>query len=245
MAIPKIPLILTKADWDRNKGIIAKIGIGETGIGAAMEKVRVAYEAVDWRKFDANMVFTGTAKTEEDVDKALAAAKNEAATKVEKLRAELRALEGLARAAEVKFKANRLVPHSATEHVAKIAVAADFMAVGCKSMDDEFKTFAAMKLQVRQRDEMVRKALLTYVAKMPPAISKLRSKPEVDAYASPFHKELVRGLAAALAHQKMTAFVPIWTKFSADSYKPKKIEEIKPKLAEIEKELAKLKSALA
>jgi len=250
MAIPTIPAILTKADWDKNKGIIAKIGVGETGIGAAMEKVRAAYEAVDWRKFDASKVFSGLAKSEEEVDKALSGAKAERASKVENLRKELRNLESLARKAEAAFKANKLVPHSSTEHVGNIAVAADHMAVACKSMDDEFKTFEAMKVKIRQReenirqrDEMVRKKLLGYLDKIPPAISNLRGKPDLTAF-SKFRLDLVRGLALALHDQKMTAFVPTWTKFGAEGYQPKKTDEIKPKLAEIEKEVAKVKAAI-
>lgn len=243
MAIPTIPTILTKADWDKHKGIIAKIGVGETGVGAAMEKVRAAYTAVDWRKFDATRVFPGLAKTEKEVDDALAAARSEGA-KVEKVRQELRNLEVLARKAEALFKSKPAIPKSSTEQAGKIAVAADHMAVALKSMDAEFATFEKMKADIRARDEMVRKALMTYIDKIQVGIRNLKSRPVLTEY-DKFHRELVRGLAASVAHQKMTAFVGAWQKFSSDGYKPKKDTEIPPKLAEIDREVQKLKAAVA
>jgi hypothetical protein len=50
MAIP-YPAILTKAEWDKQKGILAKAK-GETGVGAACEKAHEAYKAIDWTEFN-------------------------------------------------------------------------------------------------------------------------------------------------------------------------------------------------
>src|SRR5262245_18978701 len=62
MAIRKIPVILTEADWKKNKGLLAK-GVGETGVGAAMGQLKTAYEAVDWDKFDVKKALKGGAAT--------------------------------------------------------------------------------------------------------------------------------------------------------------------------------------
>ena len=242
-ATPTVPAILTKADWDKQKGVIAKIGVGETGIGAQMDKVKAAYAAVSWNKFNAKMVFAEDPTDPALVDQALKAAMAEFA-KVEKVRAELRVLEGLAKKAQAAFKSKPLIPKSSTEHAGKIATEADHMAVALKSMDAEFKSFEEMKKQIANRVAMGRKALLSYMAKMPPAIAKLESKPDLEEY-NDFHKELVRGLSAGLSRQKdLAALLPPWTQFSSDGFKPKTVQEIKPKLALIKVQLAKLQSAL-
>lgn len=46
------PEILTNRHWQKNKGLLAKAA-GETGVGSQMDKVQVAFKAVDWKKFDA------------------------------------------------------------------------------------------------------------------------------------------------------------------------------------------------
>ena len=47
---PAYPAVLTKANWDKNKGAVAKMA-GATGVGDALAKLETAYKAVDWRKF--------------------------------------------------------------------------------------------------------------------------------------------------------------------------------------------------
>ncbi|MGH7042784.1 MAG: hypothetical protein ACREFY_11705 [Acetobacteraceae bacterium] len=46
---PDYPKILTKANWDKKKSLLAKAA-GETGVGAAMDTAQAAYDAVDWDK---------------------------------------------------------------------------------------------------------------------------------------------------------------------------------------------------
>lgn len=244
MAIPQIPTILTKADWDKEKGVLAKAMVGETGVGAAMDKVKAAYAAVDWKKFNAKTVFAQDPSDEALVDNALKLAKAEF-SKVEKVRAELRSLETLAQKAQATFKGKTLVPKSATEHAGKIASAADLMAVALKSMDAEFKSFDEMKKTIAMRIEVGRKALKSYIDKMPAAIAKLESKPDLTEYGK-FHAELVRGLAAGLAKQKdlAPAHLGPWNTYASDGFKPKNEGEIKAKLALIKQALAKLKSAV-
>ncbi len=50
MSIP-YPAILTKAEWDKQKGILAKVK-GETGVGAACDKAESAYDGIDWTEFN-------------------------------------------------------------------------------------------------------------------------------------------------------------------------------------------------
>ena len=50
MTVPAYPKYLLKSEWDKNKGIIAKIRHGETGMGAALDTVKEAYDAVGFAK---------------------------------------------------------------------------------------------------------------------------------------------------------------------------------------------------
>jgi len=247
MAIPQIPDILKKTDWDKHKGIIAKIakvGVGETGIGAEMEKVKAVYTAVGWKKFDAWEVFNHQRPNEESlVDEALNAAKTEF-QKVEKVRAELRTLQSLALKTQTLFKSKPLVPKTSTEHVGKIAAAADHMAVALKSMDAEWAAFDKMKTEITHLKQVARQGLISYIGKMPAGIQKMRSTPTLDAYET-FHKELVRGLGAAVSMQSdLKAFVPVWKEITADGFKPKKDQEVPAKVTRVEQEFNKLKSAV-
>ena len=65
MNIPAYPKNLLKSEWDKNKGIIAKIRHGETGIGDALDKVKAAYDAVGWTKLQKA---TGNTKTNTEKD---------------------------------------------------------------------------------------------------------------------------------------------------------------------------------
>lgn len=244
MAIPTIPQILTQADWNQQKGVIAKMA-GETGIGAQMAKVKTAYDAVDWGKFDAKLACQNT-KDVKVVDDALAAAKAEHA-KVENVRKELRVLEDLAKKTQAKFKSNPVIPSSSADHVGKIATAADHMAVACKSMDAEFKGFEEMKKRIIEIGETSKKALQTYLVKCQAGISQVNAKPTYETFEK-FWKENIRGLSAALALQKdLSAHHAAWKTMSGDAFKPKKDADanaVKTKVKEVEAALNKLKAAV-
>ena len=64
MAIPTYPVILTQADWNKKKGLFAKMA-GETGLGALMLQTETLYKAVDWNKFDVRKVLAGLTSAEE------------------------------------------------------------------------------------------------------------------------------------------------------------------------------------
>lgn len=48
---PALPVELTKKNWDKKKGKIAKMA-GKTGMGDAFSKVEKAYKSVDWDKLE-------------------------------------------------------------------------------------------------------------------------------------------------------------------------------------------------
>lgn len=244
MPILTIPAILTSGDWSKHKGLIAKIKVPETGIGAAMNSVQAAYKAVDWRKFDPKTACNPLLSTEEQVLKAMGSAETEL-TKVEKVQVELRKLETAAKKAEGVFKADKHVPHSVTEHAGKIAAAADNLFKAFQTVDMEVKVaFLETKDQAHQVQEGIRKVVRDALEKLPPEIQKLRSAPDLDKFQH-FRTGPVRALGAALNKTPKTAsLVPAWAKLGADSYQPAKVEEIAPKLTEIEREVGKARAMI-
>ncbi len=155
MPAPQLPAILTESDWERNKGTIAKMA-GETGIGAALKNVKRAYDAVDWKKFDA-AIACKSADAPSDIDRALTELANEFRGKVEPLRNELAKVHDLGNKVATKFKSNKLIPSSSTEHVTKLAMAAMQLMAQLKVLSTPSADFAKAKekLSVVLVDELV------------------------------------------------------------------------------------------
>ena len=143
-----LPSVLTESDWNKKKGIIAKMA-GETGIGAQLKKVETTYEKVDWTVFDAKAV-SKTVQSKDDVDKAILTAKKVYSSDVEKHRAELSKLRDLASKAALSFKKNKLIPKASVEVAEAISSSADRFFVQLKSMDSEFKALEAVKDDIKQ-----------------------------------------------------------------------------------------------
>lgn len=155
MPAPQLPTILTESDWSRNKGTIAKIA-GETGIGAALQKVKQAFDAVKWERFDPELACRD-ARAPSDIDRALTELANEFRGKVEPLRAELAKAHDLANTTATKFKANKLIAASSTEHVIKLGMAAAQLMAQLKALATPAQGFAKAKekLSVVLVDELV------------------------------------------------------------------------------------------
>jgi hypothetical protein len=155
MPAPQLPTILTESDWSRNKGTIAKIA-GETGIGAALQNVKRAFDAVNWNRFDPEQACQG-ARAPSDIDRALTELANEFRGKVEPLRGELAKVHDLANNTATKFKANKLIAASSTEHVLKLGMAAMQFMAQLKLLGTPAPGFAKAKekLSVVLVDELV------------------------------------------------------------------------------------------
>jgi len=150
---PEYPKILTKKDWDKNKGVIAKMH-GETGIGAKMEAVQKLYDAVDWDKIN----MTGRRKgwtwgqdiSQPNWDKVYNEAKAEVVGNLAKVSKALYELRDLAQETQGKFKKSKTIPASSTKHVGEIATTADQLGVKLnknsmssvlQEMDEEFQEY--------------------------------------------------------------------------------------------------------
>ncbi|MCE9657917.1 MAG: hypothetical protein K8R60_05115 [Burkholderiales bacterium] len=127
---PDYPSVLTKTNWDKNKGLAAKMA-GATGVGEALSKLESAYKAVDWKKFEiaANKPNPFSLPKLEAMKKAAIAEMNGNAAK---LRAAAFAARDAAKKAGGELKKNPLTK-GAGGLCDQIEKAADFLGVGANS----------------------------------------------------------------------------------------------------------------
>lgn len=179
---PAYPPILTKADWDRQKGKIAKLA-GKTGVGEAMQKCERAYAAVDWDKLELSKGAPGiNSFVKSEWDKKLADAKSEAQGDLRKFVESMYALRDVAKKAAEAFGKNKLIPSSSKQHAEQIAKTADFLGVSMNTnsigkpiMDD----YNALLARVQQIADGMPGILQSVLARTPGVIAELRRKSEM------------------------------------------------------------------
>jgi hypothetical protein len=127
---PDYPAVLTKTNWDKNKGVVAKMA-GATGVGDALSKLEAAYKAVDWKKFEiaSNKPNPFSLPKLEAMKKAAIAEMNGNGAK---LRATAFAARDAAKKASGDLKKNPLTKNAGVI-CDQIEKAADFMGVGANS----------------------------------------------------------------------------------------------------------------
>lgn len=138
MAIPKIPPILTEAEWNKNKGTFAKMA-GETGIGRLMAAVKLFYDEVKWSAFDVRQALRPT-DTAAQIDGQLKLAEAEY-QKVTPLVKKLKELEVQAALTQQKFSKNKLIPKASTDYVGKVAAAAKMFSGQVQMVKGEYDAF--------------------------------------------------------------------------------------------------------
>jgi len=135
---PPIPAILTKKDWDKKKGVFAKVFSGKTGIGEQCEAVAKAYKSAKWADVDLNaqLLAKGFSTWKDDtfnqknLAKVISAANKETSSggSLFKLNQELHKLAKLCTDAETKFRKDSKIPKASAEHCKKMASEAAFLA---------------------------------------------------------------------------------------------------------------------
>jgi hypothetical protein len=222
---PEYPDILTQANWDKKKGVFAKIFGEKTGIGEAMKALKKAYDDVDWEKFKlANHLPQGKEATLEVLDKLKKEAIGQGA-KIKALDEKARALERLAEEIHKKFKENKKIPAASTEHVKKVYDAAKLFdyAITMGTITDllekeyqENKQGIETSMKVHGEN---RKRLASYIDKVIAGVEKTYTKDQFNA----FWSECIRGLGTALpqvvANQpELKGEYTVWKQFSADPF---------------------------
>lgn len=249
---PPIPKSLTKAEWDKNKGVFAKIA-GETGVGAAMTDVDNAYKAVAWAKFDAMQALPG-AKLVSVVEAGEKDATAETG-KVNTLRDSVKALRDLTAKTEATFKKSKTIPASPTKYVGKVSSDADAFWITLKLNSsyfiDSLKSFTDLKATLLERQRVGAAKLKPYIKTITDFGKEVLAAPTVATYigdaAKGFH-QAIHGLSAALAVQtdpKLVSFLVKWKPFAQDGFKPADDTQVKAKVVTVLKELTNLGPLLA
>lgn len=255
----KIPVELTNAHWQKKKGNIAKMA-GETGVGKAMDDLAKAFAKIDFNKYDAGMLVQNEknpAVIEEHRKKLVAYAQG---SDVEGVRKAIRVVWNKADDAAKAFKANKLVPKSATaaaENVAKVC--ANYLtAVGTHGLyfDSQMKKFDEYSKRALEVMNAAKVEALKYTKSIETEAKAVLRNPTAEQYigeATTGFFQNLRGMQASLAI--LMKIDPVFKKhrnnfmnISQDSAKPKddeSPEEIKKRVAEAIKYNTAAKSDLA
>ena len=111
----KLKTVLTKASWDKHKGVVAKIFKSETGIGKLIDMATASHKQVNWDRFRSDK----TPKKDFEI---------EYKTNVAELIKDLEDLETKAQKVAGDFKKNPLISKSSVQAVVDIQVEAGNLA---------------------------------------------------------------------------------------------------------------------
>jgi hypothetical protein len=253
MPVRSIPKSLTVADWNNKKGVIAKMA-GETGIGAALTKLKTAWDKVDWDELDPDAAVVKNSKTGKMtvdlLDKLYPIAKQNYG-KVEPVRKEFLAVSKLTQTIATKWKASKIIPSSSRKHVETMHDEADQMYIGLKSIDNDWKN---ARDRVEKEEERLKGIALNtikpYFKSLRDYGQKVKDAPTVDNYIGKakegFHQN-IRGLNAALDRSKRPDWIDWkdknWKPLAQDSYRPTENSQVAgkvDKVLEVMGELEKL-----
>jgi hypothetical protein len=250
---PIIPVILTVADWNAKKGVIAKMA-GETGIGAALAKLKVEFDKAPWDVLDPDLAYSANTKTGKGT---LALAQKLGAIAISKqntlepTRKELQAIKTLTESIEKKWKASKIIPSSSTAHVGKMKVAADqfMVALNANSRKGVWDAEEKRLTQIESRLKGIAlEAIKPYFESIRKFGTEVKKSPTVANYVGEaktgFHQN-IRGLNAALDRSLEPAWIAWkdihWKPLAQDSYKPTKDGDVVAKVDKVLEVLEELK----
>ncbi len=212
------PVILTKAAWDKNKGLMAKLAVGKTDVGAAL----AAIEGEVKKSFLSVKVFPGT-----DVIDFLAYEDNltkELAQGAKTIQGKVGNAGIVLKAAHVDFEKSKTIPKSATAYVKKImdalkpflSTVTSFPAKAVSEVHADYKqrvgalsAYAALKDAAGSLDS-------TY-AKLMGMIKKIESAPSIANFQAQFKGDG--------PHRQMTTVCKLW-----DQMVPKNFPKLAAKI---------------
>jgi hypothetical protein len=245
---PQIPQILTYKDWQKKKGLVAKI-VGKTGIGDAMKNVEKAHKSVNWKLLDIGVSSPqGKACTREALKKTFDNAGAEFKSKVEgKLRKEIIALRDTAKKTSVDWQKNKKIPKKSTAHVKEVHKAADYFMVACnaasistvvkKDYEDNLKGIEASEKVMAGLSNKLKR----YCVAVAKELNSITTKKEFD---GKFWSENIRGIGTTLPvlakDLGLAKEHKIWRVFASEGFKPGSDEEVAAKLNQIKPVLKKI-----
>jgi hypothetical protein len=247
--MPGIPLyqpILTDGDWQRQKGIVAKVVKGETGIGAALIKLKAAYDKVPWQYFDPT--YAGPMpkpRTRPELETRLKEAKAKG-NLLEEFRKLCFTTRDLCKKVADDWKKNIVVPKSSREHVEKICKELENLALNTKSIGMD--GFERCEQEIIRVEATAKQMVKGWVDRLGAVIPKVKTTPTVKFYKDNMHQQ-VRGLGTAIS--KIDEYKKFytgdgWDKMVGDGFMSGVTdgEPVKKKVADVEKAYGKIKSAV-
>jgi hypothetical protein len=241
------PPILTDANWQKEKGIVAKVVKKETGVGDLMKKLKTEFDAVDWDKFDPYTALPATKdRTPENIEKAFQVAKTEA-PKLENIRKAAFALRDRAKVLSAEWAKSKLIPSSSRKHLDAVAAACENFALSCKSPDAGL--FKKMKDENAANEAKGRQMLATWITSIKAGFAAVSKTPTYQTYNDKMYQK-VRGLGTAVGNipQYKAKWSPVFGNagFAKGDYigKDDSADVIKNKLKPIMTNLAKFEAEM-
>jgi hypothetical protein len=210
--LPVLDKTLTNADWQKNKGKIAKIA-GSTGVGPALKKVEAAFAKVDFQKFDVKMVCQGKkSRNEAGIEAARKGAAAEFKAKVVPLRSAIDDVRKLAKKTADTWKKQKTIPASSTKHAQLVYTTADRLWIELKSLDNYFEyTAGLLRKEIESNRKAAVKMLQTWIKSIAEGVKKVQANPTVEEYNASLHQK-VRGLGTAVSNLQDDPKIAPWNK---------------------------------
>lgn len=152
-APPPYPDILTAKNWNKNKGLWAKL-VGSTGIGQLMTETQRYFDGVKWESFDfKKLLRMATAQpTMADLDKLYATAEAQL-KETKRVEGSAGRLKRLAVQVVKDFRANKQIPKGSTAHAEKVRDAAETLELGMGDMKKLLDAQYAVGKQYVEREK--------------------------------------------------------------------------------------------
>ncbi len=189
---PEYPKILTSKEWDKKKGVFAKMH-GPTGIGEKMDAVQGLYDGLAWATLNLTKLREdwrwggdGTHISMESWNKIMKDAKDLVTGDLAKVSKALYELRDLANETQAKFKKSKTIPSASAKYVGEVATAAEQLGVTLnknsmseplKKMEEEFLAFVQKNFL-----DVWPTGLKKYMAKHTKVMKELREDPSPTKY---------------------------------------------------------------
>ncbi|HVX84086.1 MAG TPA: hypothetical protein VH253_04655 [Phycisphaerae bacterium] len=149
MAKPALPDPLKKTNWDKQKGIVAKLVQKETGIGASLDGLLAAYNALPWERLEEGALTP--ARTPDEMKKVFAAGREVLNKELKTARDKSLDVGRLAEKWAGDFKKNKLIPRSTTTYLDTMSKQATWFSTTLK--DASLEAMKKMEEAIKVFDE--------------------------------------------------------------------------------------------
>ena len=243
---PPYPKTLTNKDWQKKKGVIAKI-VGKTGIGDQMKTLEANYKAIDWKQLDALTALQGKDQNMEKLEDFKKSSKAYYQSKVLPVREEALNLSRLADKVADQWKKSKKIPKGSRQHAELVAKEALNFATAIKSIPDNVVLANIKKVEesIQKKLEFARKNIKGMISTARSKIKVVEKSPTKETYKKELHQR-VRALCASVGvlpelsiHTKSCAAVSsdgfvVGAKNIDDKVMKKKLDELEGVLKKIE-----------